>query len=76
MFTGHGTIDIANEVMIATKSTWSRPVTPSSRTNGGIHHRRADNGGDKCVDRNGATVLPGVTIGADFVVAAGGIVTR
>ena len=35
MFTGHGAIDIADEVMTRTRSTWSRPVTPSSRTSDG-----------------------------------------
>ncbi len=76
-FTGHAAINVADQVMIAHKVnlvTAGHPVEP-----------------DKCrsyitaepitIDTNvwigaAATILPGVTIGADSVVAAGAIVTH
>ncbi len=52
MFTGHGAIDIANEVMIANKVnlvTAGHPVEPDKRR---TYITVEPNGGDKCVDRN------------------------
>jgi acetyltransferase-like isoleucine patch superfamily enzyme len=77
MFTGHGTIDIADEVMIANKVnlvTAGHPVEPDKR-------RAYITVEPITVERNvwigtTATVLPGVTVGADSVVAAGAVVTH
>jgi acetyltransferase-like isoleucine patch superfamily enzyme len=77
MFTGHGAIDIADEVMIANKVnlvTAGHPVEPDKR-------RSFITVEPIAIDRNvwigtAATVLPGVRIGADAVVAAGAVVTR
>ena len=77
MFTGHGAIDIADEVMIANKVnlvTAGHPVEPDKR-------RSYITVEPITVERNvwigtAATVLPGVTIGADSVVAAGAVVTH
>ncbi len=77
MFTGHGTIDIADEVMIAAKTslvTAGHPVDPAQR-------RQYITVAPITIETNvwigsGATVLPGVTIGADSVVAAGSVVSR
>jgi acetyltransferase-like isoleucine patch superfamily enzyme len=77
MFTGHGAIDIADEVMIAYKFnlvTAGHPVEPDKR-------RSYITVEPIAVERNvwigiAATVLPDVTIGADSVVAAWAIVTH
>jgi acetyltransferase-like isoleucine patch superfamily enzyme len=77
MFTGHGAIDIADEVMIANKTnlvTAGHPVEPDKR-------RDYITVEPITIERNvwigaAATVLPGVTIGADSVVAAGAVVTH
>jgi acetyltransferase-like isoleucine patch superfamily enzyme len=77
MFTGHGAIDIADEVMIANKVnlvTAGHPVEPDKR-------RTYITVEPITIERNvwigtAATVLPGVTIGADSVVAAGAVVTH
>ena len=76
-FTGHAPIEIADEVMIAHKVnlvTAGHPVEPGRR-------RSQITAAPIRVDRNAwigaaATVLPGVQIGADAVVAAGAVVTR
>jgi galactoside O-acetyltransferase len=77
MFTGHGTIDIADEVMIANKVnlvTAGHPVEPDKR-------RAFITVEPITIERNvwigtAVTVLPGVTVGADSVVAAGAVVTH
>jgi acetyltransferase-like isoleucine patch superfamily enzyme len=77
MFTGHGDIDIADEVMIANKVnlvTAGHPVEPDKR-------RAYITVEPITIERNvwigtAATILPGVTIGADSVVAAGAVVTH
>ncbi len=77
MFTGHGAIDIADEVMIANNVnlvTAGHPVEPDKR-------RAYITVEPIAVETNvwigtAATVLPGVTIGADSVVAAGAVVTH
>jgi acetyltransferase-like isoleucine patch superfamily enzyme len=62
---------------LPTRSTWSRPATLSNRKK-----RRAYITMEPItIERNvwigtAATVLPGVTIGADSVVAAGAVVTH
>ena len=76
-FTGHAAIDIADEVMIAHKVnliTAGHPVEPDKRRT----HITAE---PIAIDTNvwigaAATILPGVTIGADSVVAAGAVVTH
>ena len=76
MFMGHGAIDIGDEVMIAPKVnliTTGHPVDPETRKSVTV--------APITVGRNvwigaAATVLPGVTIGPDAVVAAGAVVTR
>ena len=76
-FTGHAAITIADEVMIAHKVnlvTAGHPVEPHIR-------RRYITAAPIVVETNvwigaAATLLPGVTIGADSVVAAGAVVTR
>jgi len=76
MFTGHGAIDIADEVMIANKVnlvTAGHPVEPDKR-------RAYITVEPITLERNvwigtAATVLPGVTVGADSVIAAGAVVT-
>jgi acetyltransferase-like isoleucine patch superfamily enzyme len=76
-FTGHAAIDIADKVMIAHKVnlvTAGHPVEPDRR-------RDYITAEPITIDRNvwigvAATILPGVTIGADAVVAAGAVVTR
>lgn len=76
-FTGHAAINIADQVMIAHKVnliTAGHPVE--------AHQRRAYITGEPIrVETNvwigaAATILPGVTIGADSVVGAGAVVTR
>ena len=77
MFTGHGAIDIADEVMIANKVnlvTADHPVEPDKR-------RAFITVEPITIERNvwigtAATVLPGVTIGAEWVIAAGAVVTH
>ncbi len=52
MFTGHGAIDIADEVMIANKVnmvTAGHPVEPDKT---GLHHGGADRSREERVDRN------------------------
>lgn len=76
MFEGHGAIDIADQVMIANKVnlvTTGHPVEPAKR-------RAYITAEPITIDRNvwigtAATILPGVQIGADAVVAAGAVVT-
>ena len=76
-FTGHAAIDIADEVMIAHKVnlvTAGHPVEPDER-------RAHISAAPITIETNvwigaAATVLPGVTIGAGSVVAAGAVVTR
>jgi acetyltransferase-like isoleucine patch superfamily enzyme len=76
-FTGHGAIDIADEVMIAHKVnlvTAGHPVEPDKR-------RAFITAEPITIETNvwigaAATILPGVTIGADAVVAAGAVVTH
>ena len=77
MFTGHGAIDVADEVMIANKVnlvTAGHPVDPGKR-------RTYITVEPIKIQTNvwigtAATVLPGVTIGADSVVAAGAVVNH
>jgi acetyltransferase-like isoleucine patch superfamily enzyme len=77
MFMGHGAIDIGDEVMIAPRVnliTTGHPVEPEKR-------RTLVTCAPITVGTNvwigaAATVLPGVTIGPDAVVAAGAVVTR
>jgi acetyltransferase-like isoleucine patch superfamily enzyme len=77
MFTGHGAIDIADEVMIAPKVnlvTAGHPVEPDTR-------RQYITVAPITVETNvwigsAATVLPGVIIGTGAVVAAGAVVSR
>jgi acetyltransferase-like isoleucine patch superfamily enzyme len=77
MFTGHGAIDIADEVMIANKVnlvTAGHPVEPGMRRDFVTVEAIT-------IERNVwigtvATVLPGVAVGADSVVAAGAVVTH
>jgi len=76
-FTGHAAITVADQVMIAHKVnliTAGHPVDPSIR-------RRYITAAPIEVETNvwigaAATVMPGVTIGADSVVAAGAVVTH
>lgn len=76
-FTGHAAIDIADEVMIAHKVnliTAGHPVEPDRR-------KAYITAEPITIATNvwigaAATILPGVKIGADSVVAAGAVVTR
>jgi galactoside O-acetyltransferase len=76
-FTGWGAIDIADEVMIASKVnlvTAGHPVDPAKR-------RAYASAEPITIGRNvwigaAATILPGVEIGADAVVGAGAVVTH
>ncbi len=76
-FTGHAAIDIADGVMIAHKVnlvTAGHPVEPDKR-------KAYITAEQITIDTNvwigaAATILPGVTIGADSVVAAGAVVTH
>jgi len=76
-FTGHAAITIADQVMIAHKVnlvTAGHPVEPDLR-------RTYITAEPITIETNvwigaAATVLPGVTIGADSVVAAGAVVTH
>jgi acetyltransferase-like isoleucine patch superfamily enzyme len=77
IFTGHGAIDIADQVMIAPKVnlvTANHPVEPDKR-------RAYITAGPIMIETNvwigtAATILGGVRVGADAVVAAGAVVTR
>ncbi len=77
IFTGHGDIDIADEVMIAAKVslvTAGHPVEPDKR-------REYITAEPITIARNvwigtAATILAGVKIGSDAVVAAGAVVTH
>jgi acetyltransferase-like isoleucine patch superfamily enzyme len=77
MFMGHGAINIADQVMIAPKVnlvTVGHPVEPDKR-------REYVTVGPITIETNvwigaAATILPGVNIGADAVVAAGAVVTH
>jgi acetyltransferase-like isoleucine patch superfamily enzyme len=77
IFTGHGAIDISDEVMVASKVnlvTAGHPVEPAKR-------RTYITAEPITVGRNvwigaAATILPGVNIGSDAVVAAGAVVTN
>ncbi len=76
-FTGHAAINIADQVMIAHKVnlvTAGHPVEPDKR-------RAYITAEPITIETNvwigaAATILPGVTIGADAVVAAGAVVTH
>jgi acetyltransferase-like isoleucine patch superfamily enzyme len=76
-FTGHAAIDVADQVMIAHKVnlvTAGHPVEMDKR-------RRYITAEPITIETNvwigvAATILPGVTIGAGSVVAAGAVVTR
>ena len=76
-FTGHAAINIADQVMIAHKVnlvTAGHPVEVDKR-------RRYITAEPITIETNvwigaAATILPGVTIGADAVVAAGAVVTH
>lgn len=76
-FTGHAPIDIADHVMIAHKVnliTAGHPVEPDKR-------KAYITAEPIAIDTNvwigaAATILPGVKIGADAVVAAGAVVTH
>jgi acetyltransferase-like isoleucine patch superfamily enzyme len=77
MFTGHAAIDIADQVMIANRVnlvTSGHPVEPDRR-------RACITAAPIAIEANAwiataATILPGVTVGADSVVAAGAVVTH
>ena len=77
MFTGHGAIDIADQVMIANKVnlvTAGHPVEVANR-------RAYITAEPITIERNvwigtAATILAGVRVGADAVVAAGAVVTH
>lgn len=76
-FTGHATIDIADEVMIAHKVnlvTAGHPVEPGRRRECIIAEPITI--GPNVWIGAAATVLPGVNIGEGAVVAAGAVVTR
>jgi acetyltransferase-like isoleucine patch superfamily enzyme len=76
-FTGHAAIDIADQVMIAHKVnliTAGHPVEPGKR-------KAYITAEPIAIETNvwigaAATILPGVRIGADSVVAAGAVVTH
>jgi acetyltransferase-like isoleucine patch superfamily enzyme len=76
-FTGHGAINIADQVMIAHKVnlvTAGHPVEPDQR-------RAYITAEPITIDANvwigaAATILPGVHVGTDAVVAAGAVVTH
>jgi acetyltransferase-like isoleucine patch superfamily enzyme len=77
MFTGHAPIDVGDGVMIANRVnlvTSGHPVEPDQR-------RAYITAAPIAIGANAwiataATILPGVSIGADSVVAAGAVVTR
>jgi acetyltransferase-like isoleucine patch superfamily enzyme len=76
-FTGHAAIDIADQVMIAHKVnlvTAGHPVEPDRRRDY-ITAEPITIGTNAWIGA-AATILPGVTIGADAVVAAGAVVTH
>jgi acetyltransferase-like isoleucine patch superfamily enzyme len=77
MFTGHGAIDISDQVMIASKVnlvTAGHPVEPDKRR-AYITAEPITIGTNVWIGA-AATILPGVNIGADAVVAAGAVVTH
>ena len=77
MFTGHGAIDISDQVMIASKVnlvTAGHPVDPGKRR-AYITAEPITIGTNVWIGA-AATILPGVNIGADAVVAAGAVVTH
>ena len=77
MFTGHAPIDIADGVTIANRVslvTSGHPVEPDQRQ-AYITAERITIGPNAWI-ATAATILPGVSIGADSVVAAGAVVTR
>jgi acetyltransferase-like isoleucine patch superfamily enzyme len=76
-FTGHGAIDISDDVMIASKVnlvTAGHPVEPDRRR-AYITAEPITIGTNVWIGA-AATILPGVNIGADAVVAAGAVVTH
>ena len=76
-FTGHGAIDISDQVMIASKVnlvTAGHPVEPDKRR-AYITAEPITIGTNVWIGA-AATILPGVNIGADAVVAAGAVVTH
>jgi acetyltransferase-like isoleucine patch superfamily enzyme len=76
-FTGHAAIDIADQVMISHKVnlvTAGHPVEPDKRRDY-ITAEPITIGTNAWIGA-AATILPGVTIGADAVVAAGAVVTH
>lgn len=76
-FTGHAPIDIGDQVMIAHKVnlvTSGHPVEPDQRRDY-ITAAPISIGANAWIGA-AATVLPGVNIGADAVVAAGAVVTH
>ena len=77
MFTGHAPIDIADGVMIANRVnlvTSGHPVEPADRK--AYITAEPITIGPNVWIATAATILPGVSIGADSVVAAGAVVTR
>ena len=77
MFLGHGAIDIGDRVMIGprvTLTTAGHPVDPERRRTG-ITSAPITIESDVWIGAS-ATIVPGVTIGHDSVVAAGAVVTR
>ena len=76
MFMGHGAIGIGDEAMIAPKVnliTTGHPVDPETRRSVTVAPITI---GTNVWIGVAATVLPGVTIGKDAVVAAGAVVTH
>ena len=77
MFLGHGAIDIGDRVLIGPRVsliTAGHPVEPEQRR-AFIDAQPITIGADVWIGAN-ATVVPGVTIGHDSVVAAAAVVTR
>jgi len=77
MFLGHGAIDIGDRVMIGprvTLTTGGHPVDPARRR-AGITVEPITIEADVWIGAS-ATIVPGVTVGHDSVVAAGAVVTR
>ena len=77
LFLGHGAIDIGDRVLIGPRVsliTAGHPVDPAQRRSF-IDAEPVVVGDDVWIGA-GATVVPGVTIGHDSVVAAGAVVTR
>ncbi|MHB8532647.1 MAG: DapH/DapD/GlmU-related protein, partial [Solirubrobacteraceae bacterium] len=77
MFTGHGAIEIADRVMIAPRVnlvTAGHPVDPGERREY-VTAEPISIGANVWIG-TAATILAGVSVGADAVVAAGAVVTR